>query len=165
MSSHDCGAGLAKQTSGPWELVVVTQDHKDLARRQPLADRRQTGLLPLSRQTGPLARLDRRGQTLGAFADTTLVRSTGGPVFVAYGTLDLPGTEKMFYVILSDAPLTQAPQWVLILTWTSRTGRSDILEAADFAGGGGLNARAPARQIGERLALRHDIGIGRRSPS
>lgn len=104
--------------------------------------------LPMSRQSGALARRDRTGQTLGDFVDAPLVRSPCA-VFVAYGALNLPGFGRVFYVILSDAPLDQDPKWVLILIWTSR---SDIPEAADCARVG-LNARAAPRPLGEAPAL------------
>ncbi len=108
-------------------------------RELALPGHHHTGMrAPSCQASAALARRDRQGQTLGdvlhealVSGHEALVRSTGGAVFVTYGTLDLPGIGTVFYVIFSDAPLARGPEWVLILTWTSWAGRSDILETAD----------------------------------
>jgi hypothetical protein len=93
---------------------------------------------PLSRHPAALAHRCRLEQTLGDVVHASLVRvheglvrSTGGAVFVAYGSLDMLGIGRVFYVILSDAPLARDSKWVLIFTWTSWAARSDILKATD----------------------------------
>ena len=145
--------GPPSRRPGPSATLGAEAQDIDKAQKGPrelgVFERRHTGILPLSRPSGALARRDRNGQTLGDLGDATLVRSSGGSVFVAYGTLNLAGFGRVFYVILSDAPLDQEPEWVLILIRTRRADRSDLLEAAGCAHVGSLNARAAPRLIGD----------------